>query len=374
MRRIAVVAVALVLTGCGEKRAVAPTSTPAATREATATAPANAGGPWSPPRAGGRRPLRCPASSSRARWPSRVLRRTDGTFVKLWGRRPRLAEVSAEGRLKRRQELGARKPANVRALACGRGDRLAAAWTESTGAGTARLMLSLGGQPARRIATATAPYYDAPIGAVALSFARDGSLLVAYSVFQRVRAVRVTPDGAVAAPRTLGPAFEITADVVADGDVVAWTTIDAGEERNERRRIYAVRGAGLGRSWSSARARLVPVAVTGQPGTELRLAVAPNGRAALLWGLDRDGDRFSVWAAAAGPGGRFGTPRQVSGNGVPGDVAIRSNGETLAVYRAEEELRARLRFGAAETITGAAAEPVAGFDRTSPARRVARRR
>ena len=222
---------------------------------------------------GRRRPLRCPASSTRARWPSRVLRRTDGTFVKLWGRRPRLAEVTATGSLLWQTELGARKPTDVRALACGPGERVAAAWTEWLGGGRARLLLSWGGERARVLDTAEAPYDDAPIGDVALTFAPDGSLLVAYAVFKQVRAIRVAADGVAGEPFVLGPAFEIT-QVVAERDVVAWTTIDGGEERNERRRIYAVRGGGAPQLVQRA-PRHVQIAMTGQSGTELRLSVAP---------------------------------------------------------------------------------------------------
>jgi hypothetical protein len=374
MRRIIFVVAALVLAACGDGQQGAVKTPGAATPAANGTAAARptggTAGPWSASRIAQRRPLRCPASSSRARWPSRVLRRTDGTFVKLWGRRPRLAEVTATGSLLRQTELGARKPTDVRALACGPGDRVAAAWTEWLGNGRARLLLSWGGERARVLDTAEAPYDDAPIGDVALAFAPDGSLLVAYSVFKAVRAVRVTADGVVGEPFVLGPAFEIT-QVVAERDVVAWTTIDGGEERNERRRIYAVRGGSPPQLVQRA-PRHVQIAMTGQRGTELRLSVAPNGRAALLWGVDRaEFEEFSVWAADAAPGRPFRRPRRVSRDGEPGDVAIRSNGTVLAVFEAGNELRARLhapgkRFGAPETVTDKLVEPVAGFDRARP--------
>jgi hypothetical protein len=403
MRRLVFVVATLALIGCGDG-ATAPArgkggaATPAgggggaaspggeraaATRPGGAAAPGGqrattaAGGaasprgqgPWATRRSAPRRPLRCPASSSTARWPSRVLRRSDGALVKLWGRRPRLAEVSATGTLLRQSELGARKPTDVRALACGRGDRLAAAWTEWLGDGRARLLLSLDGGPARVLDTAETPYDAAPIGDVALAYAPDGSLVVAYAVFEQVRAIRVT-DRVPGEPHTLGPAFEIT-DVVADRDVVAWTTIDGGEERNERRRIYAVRGAGRPQLVQRA-PKHVQLAMTGQPGTGLRLSVAANGRAALLWGVDRaEFGEYSVWAAEAPPDGRFKRPRRVSRDGEPGAVAIRSDGTVLAVFATGSELRARLHapgrpFGARETITDHRVEPVAGFDRTRP--------
>ncbi len=284
-----------------------------------------------------------------------MLQQTGGTYVKLWGNRPRLATVTAEGSIVRQAELGARRPSPVRALACGRGDRLAAAWTDDT-----RLMLSFDGERARTIATAEALYDEPPIGDIALAFRPDGSLLVAYAVFQEVRAVRVT-DGRAGRPFKLGPAFEVT-DVAAERDVVAWTTIDAGEERNERRRVYAVRGSG--KPELVHRAPRVINAMTGLPGTALHLSVAPNGRAALLFGRERSefGEDCTVWSAEASPGHRFRTARRLSGDGVPGDIAIRSDGDTLAVFHEGDALRT----GDGETITEKVSAPVARFHEGRP--------
>jgi hypothetical protein len=220
-------------------------------------------------------------------------------------------------------------------------------------------------------------YDDPPISGVALAFAPDGAILVAYSVFHEVRAVIVPADGDPGAPFKLGPAFEVTqvaAEIAANGRaVIAWTTIDAGEERNEHRRIYAVTGR-LGAlrppQLVHRAAHLNAMAGTGEPGTELRLSVARNGRALLLWGLDHPqqfSESYSLWVAQAGRTGAFGRARQLVANGVPGDVAIRSDGTALAVWTNSAGLRASVhapggRFTTRESVVdGRPGAPRAAF-------------
>ena len=127
-------------------------------------------------RPGGARPLRCPASSSRAGWGSRVRALGGGDFVKLNGRRPRLAMVDADGRVLRRIELGARPTTYTRVLACGHRGRVAAAWLERRDE-FMTLRLSMGGE-ARTVDTEHAPYDYGEMSGVALAFFPDGSLLV----------------------------------------------------------------------------------------------------------------------------------------------------------------------------------------------------
>src|SRR5689334_23867366 len=256
----------LALGGCGGAagpgRGGAGTTTPAASRTpsrqasppagrevtATPTPAAAAGGSWTV-REAARTPLRCPASSSRAGWPSRVLALGGGKYVKLWGRRPRLASVDARGHLLSQRELGARRTADVRALACGRGGRTAAAWTEYRGRSTWSVRVD--GRT-----TETIPRLLEP-PSLAVAFAPDGRVFVAYSVNGAVRGVFL-PGGR---PFTLGPASEaasVAAEITPAGRaIVAWTTIDAGEERNERRRVSAVAGRGgrFGRAQLVDRAR-----------------------------------------------------------------------------------------------------------------------
>jgi hypothetical protein len=157
-----------------------------------------------------------------------------------------------------------------------------------------------------------------------------------------------------------------------------WTTIDAGEERNERRRVYAVTGR-LGRLGPPQLVHRAPhlnsSAMTGQPGTDLELAVAPNGRALLIWGLDRPeehSDEHSVRVAEAAPDAPFGASRQLVADGEPGDVAVLSDGRALAVWSTPDGLRASLhrpgqRFRTREVVTDRPfGHPRASFNRGHP--------
>jgi hypothetical protein len=96
--------------------------------------------------------------------------------------------------------------------------------------------------------------------------------------------------------------------------------------------------------------------------TEIRLAVAPSGRALLMWQTAASaeaevGDPTTVRIATAGRSGRFGRPRQLSSDGRAGDVAIRSDGRELTVWTDAEGLHA----GKDELITHEATEPRAAF-------------
>ena len=346
MRRALVIAI-VAIAGCGEQPAApratpTPTPTPTPPEVAAVSVPPS---PWAVAETDARQPLRCPASSSRAGWPSRVLALGDDTYVKLWGRRPRLATVDERGQLLDQQELGARRPADERALACGRGGRTAVAWTEYESEGidtnTATYHVHVGEQTVDTVRGAADP------PDLAVAFAPDGSVLVAYSLPDAVRAVLVSRDGQASAPIRLGPAFEsadLAAEVAANGRaIVAWTTIDAGEERNEHRRVYAVSGRD-GRFGAAERVdRAKHLNIAEFTPSEIRLAVAPNGRALLMWATaatsDED-DLRTVRMAEASRTGRFGKPRQLTSDGVPGDVAIRSDGAALVVWTDEDGLHA----------------------------------
>ncbi|RKQ86117.1 hypothetical protein C8N24_4126 [Solirubrobacter pauli] len=310
---------------------------------------------WTVREAPARAPLPCPASSTRAGWPSRVLALGDGTFVKLWASRPHRVTVDARGHILQREDLGADGPADERALACGRDGRTLAVWTEDH---DDDYRVRVEGQTVDTVRQA----YAGP--GLAVAFAPDGSALVAYSVPKAVMAVRVSRSGTLGTPFRLGPASEVT-ELAADSSsggrfVIAWTTIDAGEERNERRRIYAVSGRGA----RFSKARLVDRAkhlnIAESTPSEIRLAVAPNGRAVLMWATTASGDlddRTTVRLAEAGRDGRFGRPRQLTRDGTPGDVAIRSDGRTLAVWTQSDGLYA----APGERITDRPTEPRASF-------------
>jgi hypothetical protein len=367
------VLVAVALAGCGEKKAARATSTPTATpAEATATSTPTPTGPWQV-RETSRAPLRCPASSSRAGWPSRVLALGGNRYAKLWGRRPRLAAVDARGHLLGQQELGARRTTSVRALACGRGGRIAAAWTEYRGHGRDALRLSVSAGRARTIDTARAPYYDPAIQDVALAFAPDGSLLIAYSVDHAVRGVVVSRAGAVGAPFELGPASQISllaAEIAGNGRaVVAWSTLDGGEERNEHRRIYAVTGRD-GRFGPAQLVHRAPhLSFQASSYGPIRLAVAANGRALLLWGTDSRAEFPESWVlrtAEAPPDGPFGASRQVVSSGTPGDVAIRGDGRRLLVWTNSAGLRASVGRRREVVVDGRTGDPRASFRAGKP--------
>ena len=375
MRCTPLVAV-VALAACGST-APRPTGTATAVTTATATATptevvaAAPSGPWSAPVAGHREPPKCPVASSRAGWPSRVLALGDGKYAKLWGQRPRLADVDADGHLLGQTELGARRPAATRALACGRDGRLAVAWVEYRGDATYRLRVVLrspGGEltAPKTVASARAPFDDAGVDDAALAFAPDGELLIAYSIFGEVRAARVSRSGEVGRSFKLGPASEITQLAAVIGSrgraVVAWSTYDGGEEQNVARRIYAATRASGAREFtpaalihrSSGRNEFAFL----EPG--IRLAVAPNGRALLMWRAETGSwprSHHPVRLAEAAPTKGFGPSRRLATDGIPGDVAIRSNGTALATWRSYGRLRAAVRapgtaFGKPERIAG----------------------
>lgn len=343
MRWIGIITAALALAACGGHAATAQS------------------GPWTVRATPSRAPQPCPASSSRAGWPSRVLALGGDRWVKLWGRRPRLATVDARGHLLGQRELGAQAPAEQRALACGRGGQTAAAWTqyrgETNGGITAPYEIWVDGQVVDTVESEYAP-------PLAVAIAPDGAVLVAYPVRTAVRAVLVPRGGRPGAPLRLGPASDISSVAAEIGSggraVVAWSTIDGGEERNEHRRVYAVfgRGGRFGRAQRVDRAaHRNALELTGP---RVRLAVAPNGRALLMWATiasEDDQDQHAVRLAEASPTGRFGTPRQLSADGTPGDVAIRANGDTLAVWTSRDGLHA----APDELITDKATEPRAAF-------------
>jgi len=284
--------VLVVLAGCGSSKA-RPRVTAA---PAPSTTPA---GPWSAPVAGKRTPIACPASSSRAGWASRIRSVGGGRFVKTDPQHPRLVTVSRDGSVLRRQSIGAPRFGYMHevGLACGQRGRIAVAWVERHGPDLkSREMLRL------RIGGTTSTIdsvrqdgccYDL-VSSVALAYARDGTLLVVYAVPTEVRATTVSPAGSVAAPVRVGPALgatSIVSEVAAGGRaVVSWTTIDASPKHTQRRRIYAV----TGRPGALGRARLIQrvghLNAGGPTEPSIALALAPNGRALLAYGADRQAD------------------------------------------------------------------------------------
>ncbi|HWK27561.1 MAG TPA: hypothetical protein VNS09_13420 [Solirubrobacter sp.] len=301
----------------------------------------------------------------------------DGSYAKLWGRRPRYASVDRRGHVYEQVELGARKPSDVRAFACWRQGRTGAAWTEYRGDGVYALRVALRPDGARTADVVRSMDDDAGVGDVALAFRPDGTLVVVYSVFHEVRAVTMTEDSELSEPVTLGPASERTelqAEIARSGrTVVAWTTIDAGEERNERRRIYAVTGrdGAFGPPQLVDRARHLNISASTQ--VPIRLAVASNGRAALLWGTDRqdsDADSFTgtylVRTAEAAPNGTFGRSRTLATAGLPGDIGVRPSGVFFALWTTANGLRASTGHGTERVAEGRTPDVRVSFRRGKP--------
>ncbi len=301
----------------------------------------------------------------------------DGSYAKLWGRRPRFAAVDWRGHLYEQVELGARKQSDVRAFACWRQGRTGAAWTEYRGDGLYALRVALGPDGAKTADVVRSMYDDPGVSDIALAFTPDGTLVVVYAVFGEVRAVTVTGENELSEPVTLGPALERTqlqAEIAPSGRaVIAWTTIDAGEERNERRRIYAVTGrvGTFGPPQVVDRARHLNISASTR--VPIRLAVASNGRAALLWGTDRrdpdadpSTDIYIVRTAEAAPDGPFAHPQTLANAGLPGDIGVRPGGSFFALWTTANGLRASTGHGTERVAEGRTPDVRASFRRGKP--------
>jgi hypothetical protein len=350
--RWAVIGIVVLLAGCGGGgQAARPTRSPAPTEVSA------------PPSAGPRRaPLACPASSSRAQLPDRVLALGGDHTVTLAGEKPELEDRGAGGRVLARTPLPARAAVSARVLACARDGRLAVAWTEQRGERMAlRVALRADGAaalgPAQTVATRPQVYDDDPIYDVELAFAPDGELLVVYSMLQQVRAVTLSPAGELGTEVRLGHASQV-ADVVAEiaGDgraVVAWSTVDSGEARDVHRHVYAATRAPGGlfapEQLVHRAPAVIPDGVTTGEQASIRLAVAPDGRAVLLWGAEAAGyphPRYAVLTAQATARGRFGPARRLARDGYPIDAVPRADGTARVTWRAGGELRAAIRGAA----------------------------
>jgi hypothetical protein len=314
--RWTVIGVVAVLAGCGGGgKGASPTPSPAPTE---VTAPVRV-----IPR---HKPQTCPVSSSRAPLPDRVLALGNDRFVTLKGDPLELDDLAADGRVLARTPVPAHDLEYLLLFACGADGRLAVAWTEQRGERmTLRVALRAAGDralgPAKTIATRPQVYDDPPISDAELAFAPDGELLVVYSMLQQVRAVTLSPDGELGSEVRLGHASQV-ADVVAEiaaggRAVVAWSTIDSGEARDVHRHVYAATRAPGGLFAPAQlvhRARaVIPDGVTTGEQAAIRLAVASDGRARLVWGAEAAGyphPRYETRTAQAPPRGPFGPSRR----------------------------------------------------------------
>ena len=147
---------------------------------------------------------------------------------------------------------------------------------------------------------------------------------------------------------TLGKASDSTvlgAEISRSGRaVVAWTTQDLGEERDQP---HVIRAATREPGHVFARARTVDSGggvveqdqYAHDPRSGLRLAVGDDGRALLQWGALSETSKYHydhpIRLASASPHGRFGHWRTLAAEGYPGDVALRRDGTPLAVWYAD---------------------------------------
>ena len=291
-------------------------------------------------------PLACPASSSRAARADRPLELSRGTWVH-WGADP--GQLITNGR---RSTVETHDFVSSRVAACDGHGRLALAWVEDREAEGSRLQLVLGHAPVT-LASVGDDNEAEEITGVALAFAPNGELLVVWAEPKRVRAVTVSRADVVGKVVTLGPASDASrlgAEVAANGRaVVAWTTQDDGEERGTPHVIRAVtraRGKLFGRARTiDGHSGVDADQPTDDPRSAIRLAVAPNGRALLLWGTVAGvccHFTHPLRIAAASATGGFGKFRDIAPQGVPGDVAIRSDGTQLVVWSADDAIHAAL--------------------------------
>jgi hypothetical protein len=229
-----------------------------------------------------------------------------------------LDELAPDGRTLSRIRLPLRGDGPV-AIAAGPGPALGVAWGQGPRLwALARAPSGMLGQP---MELARSSYGIESLAAV---FLPTGRLLVAFSDFGHVRAVIL---GDRARPRTLGPASDVShlvAGVAGHRTIIAWGTLDGGEERNTPYKLYAAIGD---------RTRLLDTApaiddmqATDDPQTYPQLAVAPDGRALLAWGsvTGKDFGRhsFPVRYAEAAPGHAFAKPRTLVRDGTVGGVAL----------------------------------------------------
>ncbi len=383
MRRTLILCV--LLTACGDagssgtaRATASPTTTPCAAtpcpgataaRSRAAAAPASSAttpalsGPWSSPVVSAGEPLPCPVASSRAGRPDRVLALPGGRTITLDAK----GLVDTDGGNVTHTPLPTKDDVWKRALACAKDGTIAVGWVEDTGGEQSRLRLALRrpGQPLGApvtIATVEDRYEGPTIEDAALAFAPDGRLLVVWPELKRVRALTIAATGSRGRTVTLGKASDSTvvaAEISRSGRaVVAWTTQDLGEERNQP---HVIRAAFRAPGHTFAKARTVdsgggvvdPEQYAHDPQSGLRLAVGDDGRALLQWGALSEPRRYHydhpIRLASASPRGRFGHRRTLAGDGYPGDVAIRRDRTPLIVWYADKALRASVDLGADPT-------------------------
>ena len=203
---------------------------------------------------------------------------------------------------------------------------VAVAWLAVTDDGVSRLQLAL--SPAGPVTIAEqqgSPPDDPGITDAALAAEPAGGFTLAWAVPKHVRAVHVTPAGAISRPQPIGGAAAVSSVQAGAGAggraVIAWSTQDGGEERERPLQVFAaIRPSADARFRAPQtldRGHSIDYVLGG-----MSLNVAPDGRALLAW-TDVLHHHYPLYAATAGPKARFGTVRELTTLGTdthPGDI------------------------------------------------------
>jgi hypothetical protein len=266
-------------------------------------------------------------------------------------RRLVLADVGRDQRVRSRTPLGAD---GYPLLTTGPGGAVGVAWIEVHGEDRYVLRAAVrppGGRLSAPVTIArltASPEDGGGVSDAAIAFLGDGRLLVAYSEPNAVKATVVAPGCARGPVVRLGPASQfsrVRAAVSRRGRaVVAWGTQDAGAERNLPYAVYAaIREPG---AMSFRTRRLDRADLLADPTGDPELAIGPDGHAVLEWH-----DSARVRLAQAPPGRPFGRGRVLARDGVPGGVAVRDDGVTLATWVAGRRVRAQVGDGPVATVS-----------------------
>ena len=259
-------------------------------------------------------------------------------------------------------------------MAVGPHGEIAVVWMEFKGDefGTGRWRVRLavrravGGFDRSRIVAAGKAAGDRNSYSVAVAFGARRDIVVAYSRERgrRTIAVRTLRRGRrFDRPQVLGPDAGLVTLAVgasrAGRAVVAWAPRTVARRRTSppwcgrRSAARARRGSGRARLLNAGEANLQRA-----PG-RLRLAVAPNGTAAVAWSnaLGRFATTYPVRVAVVEAGKEFGPVNQLATNGAAGDVAVRTGGEVLVAWTG---LQPASPGGAPPAQASAALRPAAG--------------
>jgi hypothetical protein len=260
----------------------------------------------------------------------------------------------AEGRLGARPTVRRLVgPVNVQSIAAtaSRDGEIALAWI---GSDRVTLLRRLADGDIARAVSVPADDGEGVYPDVALAYLPDGRLLMAYPTAGKVRVLAFAPNGGHAIRRaTPGVELgEVTIRLAAGADgraVLAWTSQDGGEERDVPLQVWAVTmepgEAPTGHTQLLDRGG----AITDIEGT-LAVGLAADGTATVGWS-NASGRHQPIRVATAPPHRPFGPARVLARDGALDDLAVRSDGMTVAAWTEREG--SWLKVAQRPTATGA---------------------